>query len=653
MKPSNSIMKLLGAFRVLVLMGLLFSQPGWMASRASAATVLCRVDSEATGANNGTTWANAFTDLQSALGASACTEIWVAAGTYWPEAGANRAATFRLKINVALYGGFSGSETDRDQRDPATNLTILSGDIDHNDSQKPVITDLATVTGTTTNSYHVVSGATGATVDGFTVTAGSATGNAPDNFGAGMFNDASSPAVANVTFSGNYAMVCGGGMVNLSDSNPTLTGVTFSGNNAAPGYASGLGGGMYDEDSSPVLVNVTFTGNATKGASGRGGGMYNYSGSPSLTNVTFNGNQASNNGGGLYNQASNIALVNVTFSDNSASRNGGGMYNGSGSPTLTNVTFSNNSAVAYGGGMWNSSGSPLLTNVTFSGNTVGSWGGGMYNSDESASQIRNTIFWGNSADGGGSQIAGGNHTSSVSDSVVQAGCPSGSVCTEIIISDPRLGTLGDFGGLTHTIPLQAGSSAIDAGNDATCATTDQRGLTRPQGAHCDIGAFEYFRPTLSGHAGAAFATMLYTGGSTTADGSGNYTFSVPYGWSGTLTPSRTGYTFSPVSRSYSNVTADQTAQDYTATLNTYTISGDAGVAGATIIYLGGSMTTAESGNYMFTVSHGWTGTVTPSKAGYTFSPSKRTYTDVQANMTAQDYTAIAIVHLIYLPLSIR
>ena len=54
------------------------------------------------------------------------------------------------------------------------NVTILSGDIDNNDSQTPIITDLATVTGNTTNSYHVVTGATGATLDGFTITAGNA-----------------------------------------------------------------------------------------------------------------------------------------------------------------------------------------------------------------------------------------------------------------------------------------------------------------------------------------------------------------------------------------------------------------------------------------------------------------------------------------------
>ena len=157
--------------------------------------------------------------------------------------------------------------------------------------------------------------------------------------------------------------------------------------------------------------------------------------------------------------------------------------------------------------------------------------------------------------------------------------------------------------------------------------------------------------TISGSVGAggAGATIAYTGGSATADGSGNYSFSVSYDWSGTVTPSKSGYTFSPASRSYTNVTANQTAQDYTATLNTYTISGSywAAGAGATITYTGGS-TTADSvtGNYSFTINHGWSGTVTPSKAGYAFTPASRTYSVVTANQTSQDYTAGPIMYTI-------
>ena len=90
------------------------------------------------------------------------------------------------------------------------------------------------------------------------------------------------------------------------------------------------------------------------------------------------------------------------------------------------------------------------------------------------------------------------------------------------------------------------------------------------------------------------------------------------GISGTVTPSKTGYTFTPASRTYANVLANQTLQDYTATAITYTISGNAGVAGATLSYTDGTAKTASadgSGNYSFTVSYNWSGTVTPSRTG--------------------------------------
>ena len=188
---------------------------------------------------------------------------------------------------MALYGGFAGTETARDQRDPVVNVTILSGDIDNNDSQTPIITDLATVTGNTTNSWHVVTGTIttiGMTLDGFTITGGYAISiwaADPDS---------------------------GGGMYNASGSNSTLASVTFSGNKAK------YGGGMYNLSSSPTLTNVTFNANSAD----RGGGMYNTSGSnATLTNVTFSHNEANSNGGGMANYG-NALLSNVTFSGNSA-----------------------------------------------------------------------------------------------------------------------------------------------------------------------------------------------------------------------------------------------------------------------------------------------------------------------------------------------
>ncbi len=147
--------------------------------------------------------------------------------------------------------------------------------------------------------------------------------------------------------------------------------------------------------------------------------------------------------------------------------------------------------------------------------------------------------------------------------------------------------------------------------------------------------------TITGNAGTAGATLSYIDGvikTATADGSGNYTITIPYGWTGTVTPSKLGWTFSPVSRNYTNVTANAAAQNYVATNTTFTISGNAGVAGATLS--GGPVAAiADSGgNYSITVPYGWTGTITPSKSPYYFTPSSKSYTNVVANATAQNYT---------------
>jgi parallel beta-helix repeat protein len=277
------------------------------------------VDADATGANNGTSWADAYTDLQTALAAAnSGNEIWVAAGTYKPTTDTDREATFQLKNGVALYGGFAGGETAWDQRDWETNVTILSGDI-------------GTPGDNSDNSYHVVTGNdtdSTAVLDGFTVTGGNADGWDPADWGGGgMYNDGGNPRLNNCTFSGNFAWI-GGGMFNDA-SNPTLTNCTFSAN------STWIGDGMYNDASNPTLDNCTFSGNQIDG-------MYNSHSNPTLDNCTFSGNQYF----GMRNYYSSPTVTNCTFSDNQ----GDGMYNGDySSPTVTDCTFSNN----QGNGMHN------------------------------------------------------------------------------------------------------------------------------------------------------------------------------------------------------------------------------------------------------------------------------------------------------------
>ena len=150
---------------------------------------------------------------------------------------------------------------------------------------------------------------------------------------------------------------------------------------------------------------------------------------------------------------------------------------------------------------------------------------------------------------------------------------------------------------------------------------------------------------ISGNAGVASATLNYTGGSTTADSNGNYSFIVSTGWSGTVTPSKPNYSFSPTHRTYTNVMSDQATQNYTATKLFYSISGNTGAGGVTLSYINGTPRTIISqpnGGYSFQVPRGWSGTVTPSKNGYIFSPGNRAYSNLLSDQTVQNYTAIPL-----------
>ena len=135
-------------------------------------------------------------------------------------------------------------------------------------------------------------------------------------------------------------------------------------------------------------------------------------------------------------------------------------------------------------------------------------------------------------------------------------------------------------------------------------------------------------------------------GSSITNAQGQYSITVDYGFSGTVTPSKEGYAFAALNRVYANVTDDQDNQDYVATLLTFTISGSAGKGGIVMSGLPGDLLTNANGLYTTTVDYGFSGTVTPTKEGYTFKPPNRIYTNVNANLINQDYTPALITFTI-------
>jgi hypothetical protein len=193
----------------IVVLGLLSLTLGALPSVHAEGVIYVRHDAQ--GSDDGTSWANAYTSLQSALGAaSSGDQIWVAAGTYTPTTTTDRTASFILNTGVAVYGGFAGSETALSQRNWTANVVVLSGDLQGDDG--------ANFANNAENSYHVVVGATGATLDGFTISGGNASGEGAE-VGGGISNVAAYPTLANLIISGNHASN-GGGMYN-DQSNPT------------------------------------------------------------------------------------------------------------------------------------------------------------------------------------------------------------------------------------------------------------------------------------------------------------------------------------------------------------------------------------------------------------------------------------------------
>ncbi|MGA7991928.1 MAG: choice-of-anchor Q domain-containing protein [Thermoanaerobaculia bacterium] len=279
---------------------------------------------------------------------------------------------------------------------------------------------------------------------------------------------------------------------NLTGDLDILQGMTINGAGADVTIidANGIDRVFDIRSNSPVTISNLTARNGNPGAGNDYGGIFNGNAKPlTLNNVTVSGCTA-RDGAGIANNSGNITLTNVTVSGNTATRNGGGIFTNSGSVALTNVTVSGNSASGLGGGIYNQSGNAnTLTNVTIANNSAGT-GGGIYKNSGSIS-LKNTIV-ANSTSGGncsGTITSAGNNIDSAN-TCAFAGTG------DKINTNPLLGALANNGGPTQTQALLAGSPAIDAGTGAGAPAVDQRGVSRPQGAGYDIGAYEYQPPDL-------------------------------------------------------------------------------------------------------------------------------------------------------------
>lgn len=409
------------------------------------------VDVDTPDNNDGSSWTKAYRYLQDALAKAnsdpRIAEIYVAEGTYRPDettAGpsgtGSRGATFRLINKVALYGGFAGTETTREQRDWQTNKTILSGDLNDDD---------VGFKNNGENSYHVVTAnGTNATalLDGFTITAGNANGDVwPDDGGGGMNNHDGSPTITNCIFRNNVCFADGGGMRTWGKSRPKVT-------------------------------NCAFIDNSSKQ---EGGGMMNGpASSPTVINCTFRGNSAGEDGGGMYNnETTNARVTNCTFIANTVKLTGGGMYNvNSSRPTLTNCTFSGNTAGVGGGGISNYKAGAILKNCIFWKNRAPE-GKEMYLRSTESEFSSIDVDYCDVRDG-----RNGIHLEAAGNSIRWG---AGNIDTDPKFADDQL-------------RLSAGSPCINAGSNSLVpdgVTTDLDANPRILNGVVDMGAYEFENPS--------------------------------------------------------------------------------------------------------------------------------------------------------------
>lgn len=313
------------------------------------------VDVDATGNNDGTSWADAFTDLQDALAASVDGyEIWVAEGTYYPTDDSDRDISFTMVDGVSLYGGFTGTETSLDERDWENNVTTMSGDIGTKDDNSD-------------NTYQIVVAANNL-IDGFTITAGNGSTTSDssnleeggeggegeeleeveEDTGSeiGHLND-------EIITSGDVDSESSGNGIIIYEKAPTIKNTIITKNEG------GKAAGVYiyslpDSGDYPTFVNVTISYNV---GSGRGGGVaMDYNTQAYFIDCIFDSNESTDGkGGAIYNDIVATPLIENSLFVNNSTESGGAIANdGNSNTVVSNSTYYNNyadeeSAVSYQG----------------------------------------------------------------------------------------------------------------------------------------------------------------------------------------------------------------------------------------------------------------------------------------------------------------
>jgi hypothetical protein len=417
------------------------------------------VDGNASGgSHNGSSWCNAYVELQPALASAISgTTIRVADGVYHPDPTGlpnPRSATFQLENAVALEGGYAGcGAPNPNVRNTNPSATIFSGDILGNDPSGNEFRDCCNATylpgcpdaacaaavcaqhslccdiqweqicaetaqtacaalcdSRDDNSYHVVTGsATDATavLDGVIITLGSAdvpTFPSEDAKGAGMYAQGGSPTIRNCLFRGNDARELGGGLY-ARNGGPQVTSCTFEDNRSrnynTEGAASGAGACV--ENGNPAFTGCTFTAN-TVDVFGQGAGILLNSSAGTIQDCRF----TENLGAAIEAIAGNPVIERCRFMGNTAA-----ILLMGGTPSVRHcLILGNYYAIVSSGG------APEIVNSLIVGNISGGSGGGISCSSSSATILDCTIVGNTAPTNGGGVYLGGNGTSRVQNCIV-------------------------------------------------------------------------------------------------------------------------------------------------------------------------------------------------------------------------------------------
>ncbi len=286
----------------------------------------------------------------------------------------------------------------------------------------------------------------------------------------------SSLTINNLTITDGFSSTAGGGISVLHGS------LTLSNSTIQGASARDAGGGIYANDSRVEIIGSEIKGNSA--GAGGGGGLYFSSsyGTQTLdiTDTAFTRNTSTQAGGALRIARGTVTIKRSSFSFNEGDE-GGAIENTNGTLRIENSTFNNNEA-RLGGGLSLFGSEVTLTHTTWAHNSAAEKGGAIYLVGWTGTlKLRNTLVAGNA----GGDCDSGLNPFSITENVgsfIQDGS-----CSPTRTGDPLL---DEAVGSPAYFPLQAGSPAIDSADDSYCPPVDQLGTSRPQGAACEIGAYE-------------------------------------------------------------------------------------------------------------------------------------------------------------------